>query len=123
MPVTNHKCVWLFWDGECEFCRRVIRWVESRDVTCVIHAVPYQKAPKPPMTSILAQRCANSVHVLTREGRLLSGGRACLYVMGRIGFHMTERVGTTPPFVFFVDTVYRCVARNRRLLSLLFRCR
>jgi len=86
---------------------------------CVIHAVPYQKAPTPPMTTILARRCANSVHVITQDGRLLSGGHACVYVLGRIGFGTTERVGTTPPFDFLVETAYRFVARNRRLLSIL----
>ena len=119
MPVGNHRRIWLFWDGDCEFCGRVIAWVERRDVMCVIHAVPYQKAPTPPMTTLLAHRCANSVHVITHEGRLLSGGSAGVYVMGRIGFGMTERVGTTPPFNILVETAYRFVARNRRLLNIL----
>ena len=119
MPVGNHRRIWLFWDGDCEFCGRVIAWVERRVVMCVIHAVPYQKAPTPPMTTLLAHRCANSVHVITHEGRLLSGGSACVYVMGRIGFGMTERVGTTPPFNILVETAYRFVARNRRLLNIL----
>ena len=118
MPETaGGQPVWLFWDGACGLCRRAIAWVKHRDVTNQIRAVPYQDAPRPPMTDSLARRCERAVHVLTPEGQVLSAGRASLYVLGKIGFPRLARVGGLPPFVWGVELAYWMVARNRRVFS------
>ena len=107
---------WLFWDGECGLCRRIVGWVERRDRAGSIRAVPYQTAPRPPMTDELAQRCRTAVHVLTPEGHLLSAGRACLSVLERLGWPTLARVGRRPPLIWGVELGYCLVARNRSWL-------
>ena len=86
-------------------------------MTNQIRAVPYQDAPRPPMTDSLARRCERAVHVVTPEGQVLSAGRASLYVLGKIGFPRLARVGGLPPFVWGVELAYWMVARNRRVFS------
>ena len=118
MPeAAGGQSVWLFWDGACGLCRRAIAWVKHHDVTNQIRAVPYQDAPRPPMTDSLARRCERAVHVVTPEGQVLSAGRASLYVLGKIGFPRLARVGGLPPFVWGVEVAYWIVARNRRVFS------
>ena len=112
----------LLWDGDCGFCRRSVAWAERRDAGHAFHAVPYQQAPSPPMTPELRQACARAVHLVTPEGRMLRAGRACLWVLERIGYPVLARVLALPPLVWIVEVGYWLVARNRWLASrVLFR--
>ena len=109
--------IWLFWDGACGLCQRTVTWVKHHDVTNQIQAVPYQDAPRPPLTDSLARRCERSVQVVTPEGQVLSAGRASLYVLGKVGFPRLAWVGRLPPFVWGVELGYWIVARNRQFFS------
>ena len=114
MPEQSH---WLLWDGDCGFCRRSVEWVRSRDQASEFRAIPYQKAPSPPMTDALRRACADAVHVITPEGNVLRAGRAVLYVLERVGFPRTARILRVFPFVLFVELGYVIVAKNRRFFS------
>ena len=84
--------------------------------------MPYQTAPRPPMTDLLAARCARAVHVLAPDGTGLAGGRACLFVLERIAWPRLARILAHRPLVWLVELGYRVIARNRSLLSrILFR--
>ena len=72
--------------------------------------MPFQEAPRPPMTDALAARCARAVHVITPEGEVLSGGRASLYALDRVGWRRLAAVCARPPLRWLV-------ARSRGLLS------
>ena len=112
----------LLWDGDCGFCSRGVRWAERRDTGHTFQAVPYQQAPSPPMTPDLRRACACAVHLLTAEGEMLRAGRACLWVLQRIGYPVLARVLAVPPLVWAVELGYWLVARNRQLASrVLFR--
>jgi predicted DCC family thiol-disulfide oxidoreductase YuxK len=69
------------------------------------------------MTDELAARCARAVHVITREGEVLSGGRASLYVLDQIGWRRLAAVCSRPPLRWLVEAGYWLVARSRGLLS------
>jgi predicted DCC family thiol-disulfide oxidoreductase YuxK len=69
------------------------------------------------MTDELAARCARAMHVLGPDGTLLSGGRASLFVLERIGWPRLGRVLARRPLVWLVEGVYRAVAANRGWLS------
>jgi predicted DCC family thiol-disulfide oxidoreductase YuxK len=74
------------------------------------------------MTDSLAARCARAVHVITPDGRILSGGRASLYVLDQIGWSRFVAIFSRWPLVWFVEAGYWLVARNRGLVSrLIFR--
>lgn len=112
----------LLWDGDCAFCRRSVEWAERRDDGHAFRAIPYQQAPAPPMTPELRVACARAVHVLTPEGEVLRAGRACLWILQRIGYPALARVLALPPLVWVVEAGYWLVARNRGLASrVLFR--
>ncbi len=84
--------------------------------------MPYQEAPRPPMTDALAERCARALHVLAPDGTLLAGGRASLFVLERIGFPRLARLLRRPPLVWAVEWGYRLVARHRGVFTrVLFR--
>lgn len=108
---------WVLWDGDCGFCRRTIHWVERRDRAGQFHPMPAQETPSPPMTPELRRACERAVHLITRDGRLLRAGRACLFILERIGWGWMARVLSWPPFVWAVELVYWIVARNRGLFS------
>ena len=111
--------IWMLWDGDCGFCARVTDWVQRRDARRGGHitAVPYQKAPSPPMTPELYAACARAIHVITPENRVLRAGRACLYIADVIGLHLLARVMSLPPLIWGVEIAYRIVAANRYFFS------
>ncbi|MBI3304552.1 MAG: hypothetical protein HYZ72_21015 [Deltaproteobacteria bacterium] len=82
-----------------------------------MRAVPYQEAPRPPMTDALARCCARAVHVMTPAGEILSAGRASLCVLGLMGYPRLARVLAVPPLVWLVELGYWIVARNRRFFG------
>jgi predicted DCC family thiol-disulfide oxidoreductase YuxK len=74
------------------------------------------------MTPELARACAQAVHVITPDRRVLRAGRASLYVLERAGWTWRARILGVPPLVWLVELGYRLVAANRDLAGrLLFR--
>ena len=65
------------------------------------------------MTPELAQACADAFHVLRRDGEILAGGRASLYVFGRLGYPRITALLALPPFIWGVEWGYRLVANHR----------
>ncbi len=114
MDGTRHAIVW---DGECGFCRRAVEWALAHDVRRQFAATPYQEVPNPPMTPDLREACRKSVHVRTTDGRWLRGGRACLFVLERVGWPRLAAVAAVPPLVWLVEAGYRVVAGNRTFFS------
>ncbi len=108
---------WIVWDGTCGFCRRAVEWALARDHAHSFGAIPYQEVPAPPMTPALHAACRDAVHVRTVDGHWLRGGRACLFVLERIGWPLLARSARVPPLVWLVELGYRVVARNRPWFS------
>ena len=108
---------WIVWDGACGFCRRAVEWALARDREARFEAIRYQELPDPPLTPALRAACGDAVHVRTIDGRWLRGGRACLFVLARIGWPGLARVASVPPLVWLVEIGYRVVARNRPFFS------
>lgn len=107
----------LLWDGQCGFCGRVVDWVERTDDAARFHCVAFQQYEGEAMTPELEAACQRAVHVLTADGQTLRAGRACLFVLGRLGWGRTERVFERPWLLPLVEAVYWLVARNRMFFS------
>jgi len=114
---------WLFYDGDCRFCRRCVAWLQARDPAGKLRPVPYQDAPDPPLIPPLRARAKHSVLTIGPDDRVRVAGRAALGVLAEIGW-MTPlvRIAALPPLVWLVELGYRIVAANRsRLSRVLFR--
>ena len=104
----------LFWDGECGFCRRAVKWASNRDKTGRL---------SPPMDPILSAVCAHALHLLHPIGHIERAGRACLTVLALIGWppFIIDRL-RQPPMIWTLEIGYWLVARNRFFFSkILFR--
>jgi predicted DCC family thiol-disulfide oxidoreductase YuxK len=108
---------WIVWDGNCGFCRRAVGWAMARDSDHLFEAVSYERCPSPPMTPEIRAACREAVHVRTAGGSWLRGGRACLFVLARIGWPTLARIASVPPLVWLVELGYRMVAANRPFFS------
>lgn len=108
---------WVFWDGECGFCRRSVSWAVRHDRAGILRACPFQRAPSPPMTPRLRQACARAVHVITPDGTVLRAGRAALFLIGACGWPRAAQVLSLPPLVWLVEIAYRIVSNNRPLFG------
>ena len=69
------------------------------------------------MTEALRDACRRAVHVRTMDGRWLRGGRACLFVLERIGWPRVARIAALPPLVWMIEAGYALVAHNRPFFS------
>src|SRR3954452_2453599 len=103
----------IVWDGACGFCRRAVEWALAHDQRGTFAAMPYQDVPSPPMTPEMRAACARAVHVITSDGTVLRGGRACMFVLRELGWRRSAAVGAMPPFVWAVEAAYRWVTRHR----------
>lgn len=122
--VIDERRDWIVWDGACGFCRRAVAWALARDRDHWFIAVPNHEVPPSFVTPVRVAAFHDAVHVRTASGAWLRGGRACLYVLERIGFPWLARIARVPPLVWLVEIFYRLVARNRVFFSrLLFRAR
>lgn len=112
---------WVFWDGECGICGQSVQWIRKRDKQGLFRIMPYQIAPEPPMTSELREACGHAMHVVTEDGRVYRAGRAVLFILEKLGWGITARWLSLPPFIWLVELSYKFVARNRHRLSNLFK--
>jgi len=117
----NSGQTWLFFDGDCRFCRSCVAWLQARDRAGRLRPIPYQDAPDPPLIPPLRARAKHSVLTIGPDDRVQTAGRAVLGALAEIGW-MTPlvRVAALPPFVWLVEIGYRIVAGNRSRLSRIF---
>jgi len=74
------------------------------------------------MTAALYEANRRALHVVTREGTILRAGRACLFVLGQLGYRWVARIFALPPLSWAVELGYRMVATHRSFFArLLFR--
>ena len=107
----------VLWDGDCVFCGRAARWCQRKDAAGRLELISYQQAPSPPMTDALRAACADALHVVCSDGRVLRAGRAMLFAFGELGHPRLARLLGRRPLIWAVEIFYWLVARNRHLLS------
>lgn len=69
------------------------------------------------MTPELTAACERAMHVVTVDGRTLPAGRACVFILGELGWRRAERLLSRPSFIWAVELGYRIVAGNRTFFS------
>jgi predicted DCC family thiol-disulfide oxidoreductase YuxK len=88
-------------------------WVRRQDRRGAFHLTPFQEAPSPPMTPTLYAACERAVHVIRRDGRVIRGGRAVLFILERVRFGKGMRLFLLPPIIWVVEAIYWLVANHR----------
>lgn len=107
----------VLWDRDCGFCGRIVAWIGRQDVSGIFEPIPFQEAPTPPMNPALFEACKRAVHVITQDGQILPAGRACLFILGKLGWRFSAGFLALPPFVWLVEIAYRIVAEKRYFFS------
>lgn len=109
---------WLFYDGDCGFCRSCVAWLQAKDTHGRLRAVPYQDAPDPPLIPPLRARAKHSVLTIEPNDEVRIGGRAVLGALTEVGW-MTPlvKIASLPPLIWLVEIGYRIVAGNRSRIS------
>lgn len=69
------------------------------------------------MTEALQAACAEAVHTISPDGRVMRAGRAALWIMAELGWPRLARLLGTWPFIVLVELGYRLIANNRPLLG------
>lgn len=121
MNPTQHL---MIFDGDCAFCRRCIEFARALDARHRFSFQPFESACHPLLTPQVRARCERAVHVITRRGQILSGGRACFFVLeeaaGNRFVKRLARLMRSFPLVIPVEIGYRIVASNRGFFSRFF---
>ena len=92
-------------------------WVRWRDRGADLAILPYQKAPAPRISDELRRACRQALHVVTRDGRVLRGGRAALFALSRVGWTKTARLFQHRPLLWLAELGYWLVSHYRSLLA------
>jgi predicted DCC family thiol-disulfide oxidoreductase YuxK len=114
---------WLIFDGDCGMCRRCAHWALRHDKRNLFVAAPSQNTPSPPMNEELRRACEGAVHVITRRGEVLRGGRAVMFLLREIApkpWGFIPRILGRAPWIYPIEIGYNFVARNRPLVARFF---
>lgn len=120
MMKNNTPRHWMIFDGDCGMCRRCAHWVIRQDRRGQFISAPFQNTPSPPMTPQLKKSCEGAVHVVKRDGKILRGGAAVMFLFLRLlprpwGF-IPRHLGQAP-WIWPVEIGYQIVARNRSFFA------
>ncbi len=118
MDNTGNK-ISLIYDSQCEFCRRSVEWLSSRDDKKILRFVPCKSEERmKEFLEITEEECMSGVQVITSEKQKISGFDGIAYVMRFL--RGTKLLGTMLglPMVRIVGKrVYSWVARNRNRIT------
>jgi predicted DCC family thiol-disulfide oxidoreductase YuxK len=107
----------LIYDGDCEFCRRQVRWVERRDTRRRIRAVPFQSAE---LSRLGVSRAAaeEAMQLVSPEGTVWSGAAAAREVLRLLPrWRAASFTFGLPGAMAVAERVYGWVARRRHRLG------
>ena len=69
------------------------------------------------MTPELRAASERAAQVITADGRLLRGARACLFVLEGLGWGWLARLLAHPPFIWLAEFAYRILANHRAFFA------
>lgn len=110
----------LFFDGECGFCSKMVRWVAKREPAGNISFAPLQGelARRHDLTRYAKEGGGSMVLLRESDGKVLIRSAAALQV-GKLldgPWSHLARVGSLAP-AFLRDFIYRLIAKHRTKLS------
>ena len=103
----------LIYDGDCEFCRRQVKFIGRRDKHGRIEAVPFQDAELDGL-GVSRGGAEEAMHLVSPSGEVYRGAEAAREVLRLLpGLAPAAWLFRTPGAMFVAERVYRWVARRR----------
>lgn len=109
----------LLWDGDCGFCQRWVRRLESRDAGDRIETLKAtDRAKYPELLGITDHALNHAMHLALPDGRVLAGGRAVPEILRLLPrWRWVAWVFGIPGVAWATDRVYGWVAARRHKLG------
>jgi predicted DCC family thiol-disulfide oxidoreductase YuxK len=107
--------VTLVYDGECEFCTRLARWVETRNRGRRVSARANQEAGVIESLGLTRGEVDRATWAVETSGRKFEGAAAINRVLRELGggWWLLGSLYVVPPVRWVEDLYYRRVARRR----------
>jgi predicted DCC family thiol-disulfide oxidoreductase YuxK len=107
--------VTLVYDGECEFCTRLARWVERRDRRGRVSARASQEARVIESLRLTREEVGRAAWAVEANGRKFEGAAAINRVLRELGggWPLLGSLYLLAPFKWVEDRYYTRVARKR----------
>jgi predicted DCC family thiol-disulfide oxidoreductase YuxK len=105
----------LVYDGECDFCTRLARWVERRDRRHCVVAMPNQEPGLIERLGLTPAEVSRAAWAVEPGGRRFEGAAAINRVLRELGNGWRVAAGLygVAPIKWVEDAYYRRVARRR----------
>ncbi len=103
----------VIFDGECEFCRQAITWIQRK---VQITALPFQTADLAPF-NLTREQCSKQVYVIA-EGKTLGGAEGIAYLLKQRGNSIQSTIITISGPLGRAG--YRWIAGHRNSLPIKF---
>jgi predicted DCC family thiol-disulfide oxidoreductase YuxK len=105
----------LVYDGECEFCTRLARWVERRDRPGEISVRPNQEPALIERLGLTRGEVGRAAWAVEPGGRRFEGAAAINRVLGELGggWRVLSALYSVPPLRWLENMYYARVARRR----------
>ncbi len=103
----------VIFDGECEFCRQAVTWIQGK---VQITALPFQTADLAPF-NLTREQCAKQVYVIA-EGKTLGGAAGIAYLLKQRGNSIQSTIITIAGPLGRAG--YRWIASHRNSLPVKF---
>ena len=109
---------WVFYDGRCPWCRRLIRRQSHTLIRRCFLAAPLQRGWVQQRLGLPPDELLKEMRVLTAGGRVIGGAEAAVYLARRIWWaRPLYAVSRIPGAMRPLGALYRLIARNRYCLS------
>ena len=107
--------LWVFYDGECLLCSRVVAWALAHDRHEALRPEPYQSPLAGAMLGDLRARAADELIVWTEHEGVSTGSNAVAAMLARLpGWSFVAALLTWPVVRPVARAGYRWFAANRR---------
>ncbi len=103
----------LIYDGDCQFCRRQVQFVENRDRRGRIDAVPFQTTDLDAL-GIGRHAAEDAMHLVSPAGVVWHGAAAARETLKLLpGLRPAAWLFALPGAMYLAELTYRWVARRR----------
>jgi predicted DCC family thiol-disulfide oxidoreductase YuxK len=111
----RHARGWLFFDADCDFCRRIAAWLERPMRRRGLDVAPLQDARVQALLGLPSEELLSAIRYLVADGTQSSGADALIALADEFWWALPITwVSRIPAGVRAIRAAYARVARHRR---------